>query len=82
MGRVLPYVGDFLVLGFIIGYCIYARLLIRSNQALRRKYRISLTVSIAVPFIVGPIFKYFLLVPMPTEGLIVSILDAIWYLDF
>ena len=28
------------------------------------------------------IFKYFLLVPMPSEGLIVTLLDAIWYFEF
>ena len=39
-------------------------------------------ISIAAPFIVLPIFKYFLLVPMPTEGLVVAFLDKVWYLEF
>ena len=38
--------------------------------------------ALAAPFIIGPIFKYFLLVPMPTEGLVVAVLDAIWYFEF
>ena len=33
------------------------------------------------PFTIGIIFKYFLLVPMPHEGLVVSLLDAIWYAE-
>ena len=37
---------------------------------------------IAAPFIVGLIFKYFLLVPMPAEGMVVKFLDYIWYLEF
>jgi hypothetical protein len=33
-------------------------------------------VSLVAPFSIGSIFKYFLLVPMPTEGLIVAVMDA------
>jgi hypothetical protein len=39
-------------------------------------------VALAAPFIIGPIFKYFLMVPMPTEGLIVAVLDYFWYFEF
>ena len=39
-------------------------------------------VAIVTPFLVGMIFKYFLLVPMPAEGLVVTLLDYIWYLEF
>jgi hypothetical protein len=41
-----------------------------------------LIVSLLAPFIIGPIFKYFLLVPMPKEGLVVAVLDYFWYLEF
>jgi hypothetical protein len=37
---------------------------------------------VVAPFTIGSIFKYFLLVPMPTEGMVVALLDAIWYWDF
>jgi hypothetical protein len=78
----LPYPSDWLILAFIFAYQIFAWRLVRSAEALRKKYRISLILSVAAPFVVCPIFKYFLLVPMPTEGLVVSVLDAIWYWDF
>jgi hypothetical protein len=39
-------------------------------------------IAVAAPFIILSIFKYFLLVPMPTEGLVVAFLDKVWYLDF
>jgi xanthosine utilization system XapX-like protein len=49
---------------------------------LRRKYRTGLIVAFVAPLLVGSIFKYFLLVPMPAEGLVVALLDAIWYFEF
>jgi len=82
LSRVLPMAKDILTLGFILGYCLYAWRLIRSNPKLRKKYRTGLIVAIVAPFAVGLIFKYFLLVPMPSEGLVVAILDAIWYFEF
>ena len=82
LGRLVPFAGDVLTLCFIIAYCIYTWTLIRSRPLLCKKYRTSLIVAIATPFVVGPIFKYFLLVPMPTEGLIVAVLDYFWYLEF
>ena len=82
LSRHVPFAADILTICFILAYFIYAWALIRSNPPLRRKYRISLTVAVAAPFIIGPIFKYFLMVPMPTEGLIVAILDYFWYFEF
>jgi hypothetical protein len=78
----LPYAGDWLTVIFIGAYCIYAWMLIRHQAGLRKKYRTAMILALAVPFIICPIFKYFLLVPMPKEGLVVSILDMIWYWDF
>jgi hypothetical protein len=78
----LPYPGDWLTLVFIIAYCIYVWTLIRSVPPLRKKYRTALILAVVAPFTIGPIFKYFLLVPMPTEGVVVAALDALWYWDF
>lgn len=80
-GRV-PYPNDWLTLMFIIGYQVYARRQIRHSPALRKKYRMSLLLAVVPPFVICPIFKYFLLVPMPTEGLVTATMDAIWYWDF
>jgi hypothetical protein len=82
ISRVLPFAKDILTLCFILGYCFYAWRLIRHSPQLRKKYRTGLIIAIVAPLTVGLIFKYFLLVPMPSEGLIVAILDAIWYFEF
>ena len=79
---ILPFASDWLMLFFIIAYCLYAWILIRNTPALRRKYRLSLILAVAAPFLIGPIFKYMLLVPMPTEGLVVAAMDAVWYFEF
>jgi hypothetical protein len=78
----LPYPGDWLTLVFIIAYGFYVWTLIRNVPPLRKKYRTALILTVVAPFTIGPIFKYFLLVPMPTEGMVVAVLDAIWYWDF
>ncbi len=80
--QVLPFAKDILALGFILAYCLYAWKLIRGNPQLRKKFRTALIVAVVAPFLVGSIFKYFLLVPMPAEGLVVALLDAIWYFEF
>ncbi len=78
----IPFSSDWLTIGLILSYSVYAWRLIRSDGVLRRKYRIGQIVAVTTPFILCPIFKYFLLVPMPFEGLIVAVLDAVWYWDF
>jgi hypothetical protein len=54
-------------------------MLIRKNPEWRRKYRISIIIALAVPLMLCPIFKYFLLVPLPYEGGVVEIMDLIRY---
>lgn len=78
----LPYPSDWLTIAFIIAYCIYVWSLIRNVPPLRKKYRTAVILAVVAPFTIGPIFKFFLLVPMPKEGLVVAVLDAIWYWDF
>ena len=78
----LPYAGDWLTIVFIVSYYFYTLKLIRNRPALRKKYRTSVILALAAPFIIGFIFKYLLLVPMPLEGLVVAVLDAVWYWDF
>ena len=78
----VPYSSDWLALIFTVGYCSYAFRLTRGSALLRKKYKTGMILSVAAPFTIGPVFKYFLLVPMPTEGLIVVVMDAIRYWDF
>ena len=82
LGRILPFPADILALCFIVAYCAYAWILIRNIPALRKKYRTAMIVAFASPSVVGLIFKYFLLVPMPAEGLVVAVTDYLWYLEF
>jgi hypothetical protein len=82
LGKVLPFAKDILAVAFILSYCLYAWILIRGNPIWRRKFRVGLIVAVVAPFIICPIFKYFLLVPMPKEGLVVALLDAVWYFEF
>ncbi|MFH1984438.1 MAG: hypothetical protein ABIL58_21555 [Pseudomonadota bacterium] len=82
LGKMLPYPGDWLCLAFIFAYCAYAWRLSRGTSTLRKKYRTSIILSIVAPVTIGAAFKYLLLVPMPNEGLIVAIMDAIRYWDF
>jgi hypothetical protein len=80
--QVVPFAKDILALVFILSYVSYTWKLIRGNPVWRRKFRTGLIVAVVAPFVVCPIFKYFLLVPMPSEGLIVALLDAVWYFEF
>ena len=82
LSQAVPFAKDILALLFILGYCFYAWRLTRNSPVLRRKYRIGLIVALVAPLLVGAIFKYFLLVPMPAEGMVVALLDAIWYFEF
>ena len=76
------YAADVLALAFIIAYLVYVWMKTRSQAELRKKFRIGLIVALTTPFVIGPIFKYFLMVPLPKEGLVVAALDYVWYLEF
>jgi hypothetical protein len=82
MEAVVAHAGDWLTLFFIVAYSIYAWGLIRTDAVLRRRYRIGMILALASPLLIGSAFKYLLLVPMPREGLVVLLLDAIRYWDF
>ena len=78
----IAYAGDWMTLGFIVAYCLYTWSLVRFDASMRRKYRISLIIALVSPLLIGSAFKYLLLVPMPKEGLVVVLLDAVRYWDF
>jgi hypothetical protein len=78
---VTEFSGDWLVLLFIIALCLLARTGIKGQPERQKKYRVCLILAFAAPLTIGIIFKYFLLVPMPHEGLIVQLLDSIWYAE-
>ncbi|CAB5079500.1 hypothetical protein D3OALGA1CA_456 [Olavius algarvensis associated proteobacterium Delta 3] len=78
----LAYPVDWITMAFTFVYFIYIGVAIRKTPELRKKFWISLVLSVVPPFLIGTIFKYFLLVPMPAEGLAVWLLDDIWYSYF
>jgi hypothetical protein len=78
----LTFSADYLALVFTILYSGYAWWLVRNNPALKRRYRISMAVALATPLVLCLIFKYFLLVPLPKEGVVVELMDAIRYSIF
>ena len=80
-GSMLAYPLDWLSLVWVMSLVFYARKCLTLADDIRRKYRISLLVGLAAPLTVGIVFKYFLLVPLPCEGLVVQVLDAVWYAD-
>lgn len=72
--------GDILLFNFIPVFIVYAHAQVRMNPIHARKMRTSLIIAFAAPFVIGIIFKYLLLVPMPFEGMVIELLDTIWYM--
>ncbi len=81
ISALIPFSADLLVIIFI-ALLIYQYLKKIKNPEFKRKFKISLLLGFLAPFTIGVIFKYFLLVPMPHEGLIVALLDSVWYAEF
>lgn len=82
IGSVVFFPADLLVTLSIPSLIFTTRQQLKESPKLMNKFRRSLILAFVAPFTIGFIFKYFLLVPMPFEGLIVSLLDAVWYADF
>lgn len=72
---------DWLVLFCIPALCLVARSTVKNDPVQHRKFRLSIIIALLAPVTIGIIFKYFLLVPMPFEGLVVQLLDSIWYAE-
>ena len=77
----IPFISDILIIGYIVSLILPYFIKLKGAPELMPKFKLSLLIAFAAPFTIGIIFKYFLLVPMPFEGLVVSLLDAIWYAD-
>jgi hypothetical protein len=64
---------------FVIVAFVALRRLAGPTQPDRRRVRIGLVVSVVVPLILCPVFKYLLLVPLPMEGLVTGAMDSLRY---
>ena len=51
----------------------------RGEAQSRRRYRVVLIVSLAVPLLLCPVFRYFLLVPLPHEGMVMEVMETVRY---
>jgi len=74
------YSADILAILLYSAYLFYSWLNIRGNSIFQRKLFVSFIVSLAVPMILCPTFRYFLLVPLPKEGLLIQLMHNIYYI--
>lgn len=73
------YMMDLLVFFFFIAYIGFSRGLIRNEENLKRRWRVSIIMSIIPSLVLIPSFKYFLLVPLPVEGGFIELMNIIRY---
>ncbi len=73
------YITDILNIVFVLVMVAYTFWLFRREAELFRKFKIGLVISFTVPLLVGPIFKYRLLIPLPYEGLTAEFMDFLVY---
>lgn len=57
----------------------YAIKMSMGSSELKKKYLLSAVISIIVPLILAPVFRFALLVPLPNEGGIIDLMSLIYY---
>lgn len=70
---------DIPLLLFFIYLLLYTRSYVKNDPEMRKKYRIAWIISVIVPLIICPVFRYLLLVPLPHEGGIVNLMNLLYY---
>lgn len=70
---------DVVILIASIGINVYAARIARGDEMMRSRFRTGLIVAIVTPLILTPVFRFFLLVPLPHEGGIVQLMQVIYY---
>ncbi|MDC7234878.1 MAG: tripartite tricarboxylate transporter TctB family protein [Spirochaetales bacterium] len=76
---ILKYNMDILALLFIIYMNVAARKMAKAREIPVKLIRQVTIVSIVVPLILCPLFRYFLLVPLPVEGGILKLMNLLYY---
>jgi hypothetical protein len=74
-----PYALDLLVILFLAGMVIVSLRVIKKEGQPAKKIYTVLWVSILVPMILCPIFRYALLTPLPNEGIIIDHMNWIYF---
>jgi len=76
------YPADWLMLFSILAFTMFTFRVSRQEPLMAKRFRLVMILSFIAPLLIGGVFKYLLLVPMPFEGLVVELLDTIWYFEF
>lgn len=79
LNAVFPYTMDLVMLAFLLAYAGYCWMQIRGDAAYREKFGLAIKVAVVGDLIIAPIFKYILIVPLPTEGMVTWGFDRFWY---
>ncbi|RPJ09700.1 MAG: hypothetical protein EHM36_04090, partial [Deltaproteobacteria bacterium] len=74
-----PYSVDVLGMFFFFAYVAYCWTLIQKDKGMRKKLRLTLIMSVIASLVLIPSFKYFLLVPLPVEGLFIEMMNIVRY---
>ncbi len=70
---------DIYLLISITAFLLFCSRLVTTNLQLKRKLKQVIILSITLPVILCPIIKYFFLIPLPVEGIILEKMDNIRY---
>ena len=73
------YSTDVVALISILLFHGYAIKMSIGSSELKKKYMISAIISILVPLVLAPVFRFALLVPLPNEGGIIDLMSLIYY---
>ena len=79
LNETFEFATDVVALVAIVGLTTYARVIAGRDTTLRSRFRLGLTVSIVVPLVLTPVFRFALFVPLPHEGGIVQLMQLIYY---
>jgi len=80
MNNIYYFMTDVLALLFIAAYVAFVVFSIKGDKPLRRKFWLCALTAFIAPVVLCIVFKYFLLVPLPKEGIIVEgVMDLIRY---
>ncbi|MDC0335920.1 tripartite tricarboxylate transporter TctB family protein [Pseudodesulfovibrio sp.] len=74
--------GDWLTTAFLAVMIAFTYAQVKGSDELKRRFKHGTIVAFVAPFILCPVFKFFLLVPLPYEGNVVEFLDMLWYWEF
>jgi len=79
LNAMYPYSIDIIALGLLIFLILFMRLSIRGKREYRVKFVHAMLMSFITPFVLVPVFRFMLRVPLPREGGIVDLMSLAYY---